>query len=190
MSDAASIPVATAAATKNDQGKPDLSLIPRSASVEMAKAFMVGQEKYGRWNYLKGGMTTSRLTAAAKRHIDAYLDGEEEDRSDPLAIKYDAHHLGAALASIAMLVECRAKGRLVDERFACHEEPRVVPPSAVSRFKVGQVWEDRLGQQHKINWVGSSDLTLDGGRHRYIDGRYWSQEDNQEDLVLLVEDAP
>lgn len=65
---------------KFDAGKPDLSLVPYTAMVETARGFMLGERKYGRFNYLKG-MEASRLVAAALRHISQWNSGEEhEDR--------------------------------------------------------------------------------------------------------------
>lgn len=94
---------------KFDQGKPDLSLNPRSALEAMARAFMVGEKKYGRDNY-RNGMEASRYLGAALRHLAAF--GEREDL-DP---EYKTPHLGHALASIAMLIECQHNGSLIDNR--------------------------------------------------------------------------
>lgn len=94
---------------KDDQEKPDLSLLPRALLEEAARAYMHGEKKYGRYNYLKG-FTTSRLIAATMRHLAAYNDGEELDADG-------FHHLGGALASIGMLLDLRVKGKLSDERY-------------------------------------------------------------------------
>lgn len=94
---------------KHDNDKPDLSLVPRALLEETAYAFMHGAKKYGRYNYLKG-LDSTRLIAAAMRHLAAYADGEE----------YDAdgfHTLGGASASIGMLLDLRAKQKLADTRY-------------------------------------------------------------------------
>jgi hypothetical protein len=96
-------------AKKFDGAKPDLSLCPTAALEEMARAFMHGEKKYGRDNY-RGGMASHRFIAAAMRHLLAWRDGEDSDPESGYS------HLGHALASIAMLLECRRIGTLVDTR--------------------------------------------------------------------------
>lgn len=101
-------------AKKFDQGKPDMSLCPEAALEQMAYAFMVGERKYGRFNYLNGNMECHRLTAAAVRHIKKWERGEDLD-TDPLSIGQS--HLGNALACLAMLLDQQARGVMVDTRF-------------------------------------------------------------------------
>jgi len=96
-------------AKKFDSGKPDLSLIPRVALDEEARAFMYGAEKYGRYNFHKG-MEVSRLIAAALRHITAYNEGAELD------IESHVHHLGHARACLAMILKQAELGTLIDDR--------------------------------------------------------------------------
>lgn len=97
-------------ASKNDQGKPDLSLISYPAMVLMAEAMMLGEKKYGRYNYTKGHKVT-QLMSAILRHSFAYLAGEEKDPIDGQS------HLGSIMAGINMLVHQRELGTLVDDRF-------------------------------------------------------------------------
>lgn len=94
---------------KFDSGKPDLSLIPLSALIEEAKGFMLGERKYGRYNYSEG-MEASRLVGAALRHILAWQQGENQDPES------GASHLGHARCCLAMLLECERLGTLKDNR--------------------------------------------------------------------------
>ena len=96
--------------TKFDQDKPDLSLIPLIASVEAAKAFMVGEKKYGRYNYCKGHKA-SQLVSACERHLKAWFDGEEFDPKD------GQHHLGSVIACAAMILRQQELGTLQDNRY-------------------------------------------------------------------------
>lgn len=96
--------------TKLDNGKADLSLLPKELLEEIAKAFMVGEKKYGRFQYLNG-FKTSRLIAAALRHLVKYSNGEDYDQDD------GQHHLGAAGACFGMLLKLQAIGKLEDDRF-------------------------------------------------------------------------
>lgn len=97
-------------AAKNDGNKPDLSLLPRIFLIEVARAFMVGEKKYTRYNYCKGHKA-SQLIAAALRHLTAWFEGEENDPED------GQHHLGAAGACIGILLRQMQLGTLIDDRF-------------------------------------------------------------------------
>jgi hypothetical protein len=96
-------------AIKHDKGKPDLSLVPYVAMIHEARAFMDGEKKYGRYNYLNG-FTASRLVAAALRHIFDYMDG------DDTAEDSGVHHLGHARACLAMILHLEETGGLVNDR--------------------------------------------------------------------------
>jgi hypothetical protein len=97
-------------AAKNDQDKIDLSLIPLISNIEHAKAFMVGEKKYGRYNYCKGHKA-SQLVAAASRHLQAWFNGEELDPKD------GQHHLGSVMACCSMLLRQKELGTLKDDRY-------------------------------------------------------------------------
>lgn len=97
-------------AAKDDCDKIDLSLIPYVAEIAEAKAFMVGEKKYGRYNYCKGHKS-SKLVAAARRHLAAWFKGEENDPKD------GQPHLGSVRACIAMLLHQQELGTLIDDRY-------------------------------------------------------------------------
>ena len=97
-------------ASKFDQSKIDLSLIPYVAQIEEAKALMVGAKKYNRYNYTKGH-EASQLTAAALRHLLAWFSGEEHDPID------GQHHLGSVKACCSMLLHQMELGTMIDNRF-------------------------------------------------------------------------
>jgi len=99
----------TAPAKKNDQAKPDLSLLPLPALEQMALAFMYGEKKYGRYNYT-AGFESHRLIAACLRHVSQYQNGEDLDPES------GASHLGHALASLAMLLHTISLGTNRDTR--------------------------------------------------------------------------
>lgn len=103
-------PVAVSGASKNDQDKIDLALIPYPAMVALAKAFMVGEKKYGRYNYTKGHKAT-QLGSAALRHLMAWLSGEENDPVD------GQPHLGSVMACCSMAIHQSELGTMKDDRF-------------------------------------------------------------------------
>lgn len=102
-------------AKKFDSNKPDLSLCPTVALEQMALAFMLGEKKYGRYNYYKG-MEASRLVAAALRHLNAWNEGENLD-PEAVAAGYNTTHLGHALACIGMILQQQKMGTLKDNRY-------------------------------------------------------------------------
>ncbi len=81
---------------KQDEDKPDISLIPTEFMEEIAKAFQYGAKKYSRHNYLTG-MEWSRMYSATMRHMYKFWRGEEIDPETGI------HHLGHAGAGLGML---------------------------------------------------------------------------------------
>lgn len=101
--------------TKNDTGKPSLTLIPKEAFWGMAQAFTYGAGKYGRHNY-REGIDYSRLADACMRHLSAYMDGETVDEES------GNNHLFHALASLAMLTYMDANKPEHDDRYKKNKE--------------------------------------------------------------------
>lgn len=112
------LPHSNSSGTKFDKDKADLSLIPLIALVEEARAFQVGEKKYGRYNYCKG-MDASRIVAGILRHVTQWFNGEEFDPID------GQHHLGAARAGLAMLLRQKELGTMVDNRYIPPEKDKV-----------------------------------------------------------------
>lgn len=102
----------TGGGKKFDAEKVLLALIPPAALDELGRALTHGARKYGQANYLEG-LSVTRLISAAMRHLRAYMRGEEIDLETGAD---QVHHLGEALASIAMLLDCRECDTLVDDR--------------------------------------------------------------------------
>lgn len=69
-----------------------------------------GSLKYGRNNFKATPVEASIYIAAAMRHLSAWAEGEEYDPADGVP------NLGGVLANIAILLEARAAGTLVDDR--------------------------------------------------------------------------
>lgn len=90
--------------------KPSLSKVPPAAVLYTALAFMDGARKYGPFNWRTKKVTASIYIDAAKRHLDAWFDGEE------LADDSGLPHFAHALACIAILVDAKECGVLVDDR--------------------------------------------------------------------------
>lgn len=101
----------TSGAKKFDANKLDLSLIPAIAEEAEAEALMVGEAKYGRYNYTEGHKA-SKLVAALRRHVNDWFH-KLEDRCPIDGQK----HLGAAKACLSLLMHQEQLGTLIDDRF-------------------------------------------------------------------------
>jgi len=106
--------------------KPDLSLVPPAAIIYMALAMTDGAKKYGPYNWRENEVRARVYIAAALRHINQYLDGEEhaEDSHKP--------HLAHALACLGILVDATETGNLIDDR-----------PTAGAASELIDLWTDK-----------------------------------------------
>lgn len=84
--------------------------IPASAAVHMSAALADGARKYGPFNWRSTEVKASVYISAIKRHLDAWVDGE--DRSEDANV----HHFGHAMAGLAILLDAMECGTLVDDR--------------------------------------------------------------------------
>ena len=85
-------------------------LWPNTATMMGAVGMLDGAGKYGRSNYREKGVKASIYIDACKRHLDAWFEGEE------VAMDSGVPHLGHALACLAIIVDSRAAGKLIDDR--------------------------------------------------------------------------
>jgi hypothetical protein len=92
--------------------KVPLELIPPVAAAHMAMALRDGAivKKYGPFNWREKGIDTMTYVGAIKRHIDCYLDGENQ------ASDSGVNHLGHIMACCAILLDAEANGKLADNR--------------------------------------------------------------------------
>lgn len=86
-----------------------LHLWPTTASAMGCIALLNGALKYGRSNWRAVGVRSSVYVDACQRHLAAWFEGEEADEEG-------VPHLSAALACLAILVDCQAAGKLKDDR--------------------------------------------------------------------------
>lgn len=100
---------------KSDGGKPDLGLIPLCALEECAKAFMLGEKKYSRYNFTEG-IAVNRLLSAALRHINQSIwESDKDSESNEM-------HLGHAMASLSMAIYMIKHKPELDDRFVTIKE--------------------------------------------------------------------
>lgn len=93
-----------------DSSKPRLSLIPKEALWAMGGALTYGEKHYGAHNWRKG-IKISILLDAAMRHINEFNAGENIDE------KSQNHHLGNAMANLAMAITLQQTMPEMDDRF-------------------------------------------------------------------------
>lgn len=85
-------------------------LVPDVAILHTAKAMMNGAAKYGAYNWRGNPVLASVYISAADRHIKAWKAGEK------FAQDSGVHHLGHAMACLAILLDAEATGNLIDDR--------------------------------------------------------------------------
>jgi len=90
--------------------KVPLHLVPPSAIHFLALAFKDGAKKYGPYNWRDHTVSASVYFGAAKRHLDAWWDGETLS-SDALV-----HHLAHTMACCAIVLDAMTVGKLNDDR--------------------------------------------------------------------------
>lgn len=90
--------------------KPDLSLVPPSAIAHMAMSMEEGAWKYGAFNWRLTKVEAMTYIAAAKRHLNDYLDGFDYARDS------EVHNLGAVMACCAIVLDACECGTLIDNR--------------------------------------------------------------------------
>lgn len=87
-----------------------LHLWPETASVLGSLALLDGALKYGRSNWRAVGIRASIYYDAARRHLNAWFEGEDLDQESGLP------HLAHALACVAIIVDAQAAGKMDDDR--------------------------------------------------------------------------
>lgn len=92
--------------------KVKLQLVPLSADIAIAAGLEEGAQKYSPWNWRDQPVEAMTYVGAALRHIKAWVEGEEDDPDSEMG----KHHLDGAIASLAILIDARATGSLLDNR--------------------------------------------------------------------------
>lgn len=98
---------------KSIQGAKKFSLryIPLPALVAVGHAMEDGAKKYGAANWREAGVASSVYIDAALRHLFQYFDGGQTVAEDS-----GAHHLGHAMACLAIILDAEHNGTLIDDR--------------------------------------------------------------------------
>lgn len=97
-----------------------LHLVPPAATAYIALGLRDGAQKYGPWNWREHPVEVMTYVGALKRHIDAWVDGEE------LAPDSKKPHLANAIAGLAILIDAIESGCAIDNRPPAGGGPNVL----------------------------------------------------------------
>jgi hypothetical protein len=114
-----------------------LSVVPSSTKAYLALGHSEGHLKYGYNNFRHVGVRARIYIDALYRHIDKWMEGEEEDPETGVP------HLANALTCLSIIVDAKECGKLIDDR------PESVPVTGLqNRFaeklvKLKQMFADK-----------------------------------------------
>lgn len=125
--------------------KVPLALCSPIAAAHWALAQFIGMCKYQAWNWRAAGVRSSTYVSAIRRHLDAYVSGEELDPVD------GTHHLGNIMACAAILLDAKAAGKLNDDR----------PPSVDCRETYEFVEEQMAAARERYKHIEQRPYTIE-----------------------------
>lgn len=85
-------------------------LIPENVIAEVGLAFLEGSRKYGSFNWRVAGVRASVYIDALRRHLGAWVNGEDVDPASGLS------HLVKAMACLIILRDSMIQGNWTDDR--------------------------------------------------------------------------
>lgn len=102
--------------------KVPLHLVPPAFDAYCAQGLGEGAVKYGAWNWRTNKVEAMTYVGAIKRHLAAWQDGEELDPESTTG----KSHLAGIAASLAILIDAKECGQLIDNRPLPGAGPRLV----------------------------------------------------------------
>ena len=90
--------------------KPSVWAVPMTAVYIMGQAMLDGVRKYGLFNWREHEVRADIYIEAARRHLNAWAAMEEKAEDSGV------HHLGHAMACMAILLDAQQNDKLVDNR--------------------------------------------------------------------------
>lgn len=88
-----------------------LRFIPPSSLAYLSRVMELGATKYGPMNWRTNSVRATIYFEAALRHIWSALDGEDLDSES------GQPHVAHAMACMAIILDAKATGNLIDDRF-------------------------------------------------------------------------
>lgn len=105
--------------------KPSPQFIPPIAIIEESVVMALGAAKYGPYNWQDDPVDATTYYSAAMRHLLSWFSGEDTDPES------GASHLAHVRACMAILMDAKASGSLIDDRPKCASASE-----AIERLKV------------------------------------------------------
>jgi hypothetical protein len=93
--------------------KPSAQFIPPAAIIEESAVMALGAAKYGAYNWQDDPVDATTYYSAAIRHLLQWFSGEDIDSES------GASHLAHVRACMAILIDAKASGKLIDDRPRC-----------------------------------------------------------------------
>ena len=90
--------------------KAPMDLVPPAGAIMSAPAHKNGADKYGPFNWRLQPVQAMTYVAAVRRHLDAWVDGQDN------APDTGIHHFSHALAGMNILADAYGLGNLIDNR--------------------------------------------------------------------------
>jgi hypothetical protein len=116
--------------------KAQLDLLEPAGDEAVARALAFGAGKYGTRNYIASPIAARIYVAAMRRHITAWLQGED------FAEDSGVHHLGHVAANCHIALAAIEAGTFIDDRHGATGE-------ADAPETEGQEWSDDLDLSHE-----------------------------------------
>jgi hypothetical protein len=122
-----------------------LDLVPDTAIMYMALAFLEGALKYGKYNWRVAGVRWSIYESAFERHRMKLRQGEW---ADP---KTKVPHIASMMACLAIIIDAKTCGKLVDDRPpSCLQVSSVIDGMADDVAHLKEVFKDFNPHQYTI----------------------------------------
>lgn len=113
--------------------KPSVAYIPTPVLWEVGLSFLEGAKKYGAYNWRKNAVRASTYYDACRRHMDVWLEGEDNDPDSGI------NHLSKAIACLMLLRDADMHGMMIDNR----PDGKVVPWMKQCQVKLDGMQEEK-----------------------------------------------
>jgi len=101
--------------SRYNEGKIKWSLVPQSALLPMVEVLEFGAKKYAPHNWKKG-LSITEICESLKRHLDAFMEGEDLDLESGL------HHVGHMQCNTLFLSYMLQNMSELDDRYIHEKE--------------------------------------------------------------------
>lgn len=108
-----------------NSNKPKWSLVPQSALLPMVEVLEFGAQKYAPYNWMKG-LSVKEICESLKRHLDAFMEGENNDKESLLS------HIGHIQCNALFLSWMMENKPSMDDRIDITQFNEITEPIKIS----------------------------------------------------------